>query len=164
MRKSVPFTLLMAGRHSALLALAILLFLASPSSGRGLHDNVLGLRLGMIRKPYIVAWKRSRPSKGKKEVARKFGRWRETLASPHCWVDSIQISKCAMSRPLLARAVGECATANWPNQARPRGKRQRRLYAIHVGSQAGRKSAGYFLIAEGRDPEYLRSFSIKRHN
>lgn len=27
-----------------------------------------------------------------------------------------------------------------------------------------KKSAGYFLIAEGRDPEYLKSFSIKRHN
>ena len=28
----------------------------------------------------------------------------------------------------------------------------------------GQKRAGYFLIAEGRDPEYLKSFSIKRHN
>jgi hypothetical protein len=27
-----------------------------------------------------------------------------------------------------------------------------------------KKRAGYFLIAEGRDPEYLKSFSIKRHN
>lgn len=28
----------------------------------------------------------------------------------------------------------------------------------------GKKRAGYFLIAEGRDPEHLKSFSIKRHN
>jgi len=28
----------------------------------------------------------------------------------------------------------------------------------------GAKRAGYFLIAEGRDPEYLKSFSIKQHN
>lgn len=27
-----------------------------------------------------------------------------------------------------------------------------------------KKTPGYFLIAEGRDPEYLHSFSIKRHN
>lgn len=30
--------------------------------------------------------------------------------------------------------------------------------------KAGAKRAGYFLSAEGRDPEYLKSFSIKRHN
>jgi hypothetical protein len=29
-------------------------------------------------------------------------------------------------------------------------------------AKPGNKRAGYFLIAEGRDPEYLRSFSIKR--
>ena len=28
----------------------------------------------------------------------------------------------------------------------------------------GKKRAGYFLSAEGRDPQYLKSFSIKRHN
>ena len=58
MTRSAPFRLSMRRRtttyvlrsESALLAIAILLFLASPSSGRALHDNVLGLRLGMSQK------------------------------------------------------------------------------------------------------------------
>jgi hypothetical protein len=29
--------------------------------------------------------------------------------------------------------------------------------------EPGKKRAGYFLFAEGRDPEYLKSLSIKRH-
>lgn len=37
-----------------------------------------------------------------------------------------------------------------------------RRYTWEFKSSA--KRAGYFLIAEGRDPEYLKSFSIKRHN
>jgi hypothetical protein len=37
-----------------------------------------------------------------------------------------------------------------------------RRYTWEVKPSA--KRAGYFLIAEGRDPEYLKSFSIKRHN
>lgn len=31
-------------------------------------------------------------------------------------------------------------------------------------SKPDAKGTGYFLIAEGRDPEYLNSFSIKQHN
>jgi hypothetical protein len=31
-------------------------------------------------------------------------------------------------------------------------------------AKPGKQKPGYFLIAEGRDPEYLKSYSIKRHN
>jgi hypothetical protein len=163
MTKSAPFRMLMAGRGSALLALAILLFLASPSSGRGLHDNVLGLKLGMSQKAVHRRLEKiatlEREERGRQEV------WRlardPDFASLLVGFDpdfKVRYVTAIAREGGRRMSYSELAPIKDARAENANGAYTRYTWEM----KPDKKNAGYFLIAEGRDPEFLRSFSIKR--
>jgi hypothetical protein len=150
---------------ASLVTLTLLLSLAVPASGRGLRDNVLGLRIGMSRKEVHRRLQKvgnlEREVRGRQEV------WTLTreprFASVLVGFDADFKVRYVTA---IAREAGprmrysDLAPIKDAHAERANGAYTRYTWE----AKPGRKSPGYFLIAEGRDPEYLKSFSIKRHN
>lgn len=150
-----------------LVTLTLLLLLAIPGqvSGRSLQDNVLGLRIGMSREDVHRRLQRmgtlEREERGRQEV------W--TLAREPRFA-SLLVGFDADFRVRYVTAIArEGGRRMRYSDLAPikdaRAENANGAYTRYTWEfKPGKKRAGYFLIAEGRDPEYLKSFSIKRHN
>lgn len=150
-----------------LVTLTLLLLWAIPGqvSGRSLQDNVLGLRIGMSREDVHRRLQRmgtlEREERGRQEV------W--TLAREPRFA-SLLVGFDADFRVRYVTAIAreggrrmrysDLAPIKDARAENANGAYTRYIWEI----KPDKKRAGYFLIAEGRDPEYLKSFSIKRHN
>ena len=150
-----------------LLTLALTLVCAIPGqvSGRGLQDNVFGLRIGMSRAEVHRRLQRmgtmEREERGRQEV------W--TLAREPRFA-SVLVGFDAEFKVRYVTAIAreggrrmrysDLAPLKDARAENANGAYTRYTWEL----KPDQKRAGYFLIAEGRDPEYLRSFSIKRHN
>lgn len=140
-------------------------FLVTETRAASLQDHVLGLRIGMTREDVHRRLKRmgtlEREERGKQEV------W--TLAREPQFA-SVLVGFDADFRVRYVTAIAreggrrlrysELAPIQEARAENANGAYTRYTWEI----KPDKKSAGYFLIAEGRDPEYLKSFSIKRHN
>ena len=142
----------------------LILTAPSPTLGRGPQDNVLGIRIGMSRDDVHHRLQKlgtlEREVRGRQEV------WKLTreprFASVMVGFDTnfqvryvTAISRDGQRTPY--RDIGPIKDAFAERAA---GVYTRYTWEI----KPDKKHPGYFLIAEGRDPEYLQSFSIKRHN
>lgn len=134
-------------------------------SARSLHDNVLGLRIGMSREHVHRRLQKigslEREERGRQEVwtlARE-PRFASILVGFDTNFRVRYVTAIAREGGLPMR-YSEIAPIKDAQAENAHGAYTRYTWE----AKPGRKSPGYFLIAEGRDPEYLRSFSIKRHN
>jgi len=150
-----------------LISLTLLSMMAMPSpvAGRTPQDNVLGIRIGMSRDEVHRRLQKlgemEREVRGRQEVW-KLSR-EPRLASILVGFDTgfkvryvTAISRDGGPR-MRYDDIGPLKDAF---AERANGAYTRYTWEI----KADKKRAGYFLIAEGRDPEYLRSYSIKQHN
>ena len=151
--------------HATFLLALTLLLLAVPASGRSLPDNVLGLRIGMAQNEVHRRLQKmgtmEREERGRQEV------W--TLASEPRFASVLvgfdtgfkvrYVTAIAREggRAMRYREVASLKDAYAENA---NGAYTRYTWEV----KKSKKNAGYFLIAEGRDREYLKSISIKRHN
>lgn len=130
-----------------------------------LHNNVLGLRIGMSRDDVHRRLKSKgtleREERGRQEV------W--TLAREPRFA-SVLVGFDADFRVRYVTAIAreggrrmrysDLAPIKDARAENANGAYTRYIWEV----KSNKKGAGYFLIAEGRDPEYLKSFSIKRQN
>jgi len=156
-RASTPF----------LVTVTLLVLFATPLQvlGRSFQDNVLGLRIGMSRDDVHRRLQKigtmQREERGRQEVwtlARE-PRFSSVLVGFDTDFKVRYVTAIAREggRRVRYSELGPIKQAHAENA---NGAYTRYTWE----SKPGRNHAGYFLIAEGRDPEYLRSFSIKRHN
>ncbi len=150
-----------------LIALALLILVGIPTlaSGRNLQDNILGLRLGMSQREVHRRLEKmgtlDREVRGRQEVwmLKSEPRFASVLVGfdPNYKVRYIT----AIAREGGSRMrYSDLAPIKQAQAESANGAYTRYTWE----AKPGRKTAGYFLIAEGRDPEFLKSFSIKRHN
>jgi hypothetical protein len=152
---------------AVLVTLTLLLLIVIPAqvSGRNLHDNVLGLRVGMSRENVHRHLQKmgtlEREERGRQEV------W--TLATEPRFASVL----VGFDGDFKVRYVTAIARDGGPRMRYSdlapikdaSAESARGAYTRYTWeAKPGKQRAGYFLIAEGRDPEYLKSFSIKRHN
>ena len=165
--KKLPGRKLSRSCNLFLATLAMTLVCAIPGqvAGRSLRDNVLGLRIGMNREEVHRRLQRigtmEREERGRQEV------WMLTrepgFASVLVGFDADFKVRYVTA---IAREGGprmrysDLAPIKDARTENANGAYRRYTWEL----KPDQKRAGYFLIAEGRDPEYLRSFSIKRHN
>lgn len=153
--------------RASLVALALLVMVGIPAAaaGRSLQDNVMGLRLGMSRENVHRRLQKigtlEREERGRQEVwslARE-PRFASVLVGFDGNFKVRYVTAIARDGGPRMR-YSELAPIKDAHAENAHGAYTRYTWE----AKPGRKSAGYFLIAEGRDPEYLKSFSIKRHN
>lgn len=148
------------------LTLLLLLFaIPAQVSGRSGQDNVLGLRLGMSRddvhRRLQTMGTLEREERGRQEI------W--TLAREPRF-SSVLVGFDTDFRvryvTVIARDHGQrLRYSDLAPIKDARAENANGVYRRYTWEfKPGKKSPGYFLIAEGRDPEFLKSFSIKRHN
>lgn len=153
-----------AARAALVVALTLTL-LVIPASGRGLVDNVLGLRLGMTQTEVHRRLQKigtlDREVRGRQEV------W--SLSSETRFASLL----IGFDKDFKVRYVTAIAREGGPRMRYSELASIKEAYAETANgaytrytweAKPGKQKPGYFLIAEGRDPEYLKSFSIKRHN
>ena len=150
---------------SAFLITLTCLILPVPSVlGRSPQDNVLGIRIGMGRDEVHRRLQKlgtlEREVRGRQEV------WNLTreprFASLMVGFDTgFQVRYVtAISREGQKMPYGDIGPVKDAFAERAGGAYTRYIWEI----KPDKKRSGYFLIAEGRDSEYLQSFSIKKHN
>ena len=142
------------------------LILPAPTSvlGRSPQDNVLGIRIGMNRQDVHHRLQKlgtlEKEARGRQEV------WKLTreprFGSVLVGFDTnFQVRYVtAISRDGQRMRYGDIGPIKDAFAEQAGGVYTRYIWEI----KPDKKRPGYFLIAEGRDPEYLQSFSIKRHN
>ena len=146
------------------IALTCLLPAPTPVLGRSLQDNVLGIRIGMSRDD--VHHRLQKLGRLEREVRGRQEVWMLTreprFASVMVGFDKdFQVRYVtAISRDGQRTRYGDIGPIKDAFAEHAGGVYTRYTWEI----KPDKKSPGYFLIAEGRDPEYLQSFSIKRHN
>lgn len=145
--------------------LACLILVApAPVLGRRPQDNVLGIRIGMSRQD--VHHRLQKLGTLEKEVRGRQEVWKlksePRFASVMVGFDTnFQVRYVtAISRDGQRMRYGDIGPIKDAFAERAGGVYTRYTWEI----KPDKKHSGYFLIAEGRDPEYLQSFSIKRHN
>jgi hypothetical protein len=149
--------------HAGFVVALTLTLLSVPASGRSLLNNVLGLRIGMSQNEVHRRLQKigtlDREVRGRQEVwtlAREPGfatvlvgfdtdfKVRYVTAIAREGGSRMRYSELAPIKDAYAETAGGAYTRyTWE-------------------AKSGKQNGGYFLIAEGRDREYLRSFSIKR--
>ena len=139
--------------------------LLNEARAANLQDHVLGLRIGMSREDVHRRLKLmgtfEREERGRQEV------W--TLARESRF-DSVLVGFDADFRVRYVTAIArEGGRRMRYNELAPikdaRAENANGAYTRYTWEvKPDKQHPGYFLIAEGRDPEYLKSFSIKRHN
>jgi hypothetical protein len=139
--------------------------LLTETGAASLQDNVLGLRIGMSRNDVHRRLKRigilEREERGRQEV------WKLGRESRFAFM---LVGFDADFRVRYVTAIaGEGGRRMRYSELGPikdaRAENANGAYTRYTWEiKPDKKRAGYFLIAEGRDPEYLKSFSIKRQN
>lgn len=147
--------------------LVLLVVVATPVAAavRGLQDNVLGLRLGMSQREVHRRLEKigtlDREVRGRQEVwmLRSEPRFASVLVGFDANYKVRYLTAIARDGGSRMR-YSDLAPIKDAHAESANGAYTRYTWE----AKPGRKTAGYFLIAEGRDPEFLKSFSIKRHN
>jgi hypothetical protein len=131
----------------------------------GLPDNVLGLRVGMSRDDVHRQLKKmgtlDREARGRQEVwtLSREPRFASVLVGFDADFKVRYVTAIAREGGIPMR-YSELASTKDAQVENVSGAYTRYTWEL----KPVKKHAGYFLIAEGRDPQYLKSFSIKRHN
>jgi len=150
---------------AGLLALLVLVATPAAAATRGLQDSVLGLRLGMSQREVHRRLEKigtlDREVRGRQEVwmLKSEPRFASLLVGFDANYKVRYITAIAREGGSRMR-YSDLAPIKDAHAESANGAYTRYTWE----AKPGKKTAGYFLIAEGRDPEYLKSFSIKRHN
>ena len=135
------------------------------SSAKSLPDNVLNLRIGMSREDVHRQLKKmgtlDREERGRQEVwtLSREPRFASVLVGFDTDFKVRYVTAIAREGGIPMR-YSELAPTKDAQVENVSGAYTRYTWEL----KPVKKHAGYFLIAEGRDPQYLKSFSIKRHN
>lgn len=163
--KTAPLHSRVSRRLRVLLPLLFLVAIPVTAEARSLQDNVLGLRLGMSQQEIHRRLEKigtlDREVRGRQEVwmLKNEPRFASVLVGFDRDYRVRYITGIAREGGTRMR-YSEVAAIKDAHAESANGAYTRYTWE----AKPGKKSAGYFLIAEGRDPEYLRSVSIKRHN
>ena len=146
-------------------ALLFLFSVPMAAAGRGLQDNVMGLRLGMTQREVHRRLEKigtlDREVRGRQEV------WM-LKSEPRFASVLVGFDKEYKVRYITAIAREGGSRMRYSDLAPIKDARAESANGAYTRytweEKPGRKATGFYLIAEGRDPEFLKSFSIKRHN
>jgi len=147
----------------ALIFGSALLMVATSASGTALRSDVLGLRLGMsqkiVQQRLAKAGRLEREERGRQEI------W-TLLDDPGFGSLLVGYDREYKVRYITAIArqggrqmrYSDVAALKDAHAENAGGAYHRYTWRL----KPGKKAPGYFIIAEGRDPQYLTSFSIKQ--